>query len=68
MRLILPLFLQKAVNKMGHQFQQQQQQYRRQTQNKPEGSISIDYVPPTAKSGKTDKLGDFVDFEDLKEK
>lgn len=53
---------------MGHQFQQQQQQYRRQSQNKPEGSISIDYVPPTAKPGNTDKLGDFVEFEDVKDK
>ncbi len=62
------MFLEKAVNRMNGQFQQQQQQYRQKTQRKPDGSISIDYVPPTAKSGKTEKLGDFVDFEDVKEK
>lgn len=50
----------------GQFHQQQQQQYRQQTKKKPEGSISIDYVPPSAKSGKTEKLGDFVEFEDVK--
>lgn len=62
----MPFFLQKAVHKMQGQFNQQKQQYRQQKQNKPEGSISIDYVPPSAKPGNTEKLGDFVEFEDVK--
>lgn len=41
----------------------QQQQQRRQ---KPEGSISIDYMPPKPDQSKTDKLGDFVDYEEIK--
>ncbi len=41
----------------------QQQQQRR---SKPEGSISIDYMPPKPDQSKTDKLGDFVDYEEVK--
>ena len=40
-----------------------QQQQRRQ---RPEGSISIDYMPPRPDQSKTDKLGDFVDYEEVK--
>ncbi|RZL07885.1 MAG: DUF4834 domain-containing protein [Pedobacter sp.] len=61
-RLVLPLFLQRAVNKMSGQFNGGKQQ----KQRKPEGSISIDYMPPQAKPGKADKLGDFVDYEEVK--
>jgi len=34
--------------------------------SKPEGSISIDYVPPQQKHGNSDKLGDFVEYEEVK--
>jgi len=43
--------------------QGQQQQQRR---SKPEGAISIDYMPPKPDQSKTDKLGDFVDYEEVK--
>ncbi len=33
---------------------------------KPEGSISIDYMPKKEKKGNADKLGDFVDYEEVK--
>lgn len=33
---------------------------------KPEGSISIDYMPKKDKKGNADKLGDFVDYEEVK--
>jgi len=33
---------------------------------KPEGAISIDYMPPQPKKGNADKLGDFVDYEEVK--
>ena len=33
---------------------------------KPEGSISIEYMPPQPKKGNADKLGDFVEYEELK--
>lgn len=37
-----------------------------QRQSKPEGAISIDYMPPKPDQSKTDKLGDFVDYEEVK--
>lgn len=40
----------------------QQQNY----SSKPEGSISIDYMPKKEKKGNADKLGDFVDYEEVK--
>lgn len=43
---------------------QQQQNYK---SSKPEGSISIDYMPKNEKKGNADKLGDFVDYEEVKE-
>lgn len=43
------------------QYQQNNQRYQ-----KPEGSISIDYVPKKEKKGNADKLGDFVDYEEVK--
>ena len=48
--------------------QQQQPGQNRQQQPsaKPEGSISIDYVPPQPKQGNADKLGDFVEYEEVK--
>lgn len=58
-RLVLPIFMQNAVNKMSGQ--QPSQQHR-----KPEGKISIEYMPPQSKTGNSDKLGDFVDYEELK--
>lgn len=34
---------------------------------KPEGTISVDFVPPTPKKKpKLDQAGDFVDYEELK--
>jgi len=51
------------ASKMQSQATGQQQQQRR---SKPEGSISIDYMPPRPDQSKTDKLGDFVDYEEVK--
>jgi hypothetical protein len=64
-RLIFPIVLKNIFGKMqqtaGNQRQQQQQQSR-----SPEGSISIDYMPPQPKQGNADKLGDFVEYEEVK--
>jgi hypothetical protein len=63
LRLVFPVVLRNMFSKV----QQRAENQARQQQNaKPEGSISIDYVPPTAKTGKTEKLGDFVDYEEVK--
>lgn len=62
-RLILPMLFGSMASKMHSQATGQQQQQRK---SKPEGSISIDYMPPKPDQGKTDKLGDFVDYEEIK--
>ncbi|WP_175633595.1 DUF4834 family protein [Pedobacter ghigonis] len=61
-RLILPMLFNNLASKMQSQATGQQQQRR----SKPEGSISIDYMPPRPDQSKTDKLGDFVDYEEVK--
>lgn len=61
-RLIFPVVLKSMFSKV----QQQAQKQGRRDQDKPEGSISIDYMPPKARTGKTDALGDFVDYEEIK--
>lgn len=65
-RMIFPVMVRKAFGNMpgqGDYGQQEQQRSRR-----PEGSISIDYMPSKkTKKGNPDKLGgDFVDFEEVK--
>lgn len=62
LRLVFPLILKSVFGGM-----QQQQGYQQQQQTrKPEGKISIDYIPPQPKHGNADKLGDFVDYEEVK--
>ena len=59
-RYLLPLwaryFIKKTQAKMQNQYQEPQ---------KKEGEISIDYAPKKKKSG--DELGDYIDYEDIKE-
>jgi hypothetical protein len=62
-KLIFPLILKNVfANVQSQGNPTQQQSYRK----KPEGSISIDYVPEKEKKGNADKLGDFVDYEEVK--
>lgn len=61
-RLIFPVVLKNAFGNMQNQAAGQQQQ----RSTRPEGSISIDYMPKKEKKGNADKLGDFVDFEEVK--
>lgn len=62
-RLILPMLFNNLASKMQKQASGQRPQ--QQQRSKPEGSISIDYMPPP-QTGKTDKLGDFVDYVEVK--
>jgi K+-transporting ATPase c subunit len=62
LRLVFPLVLKNIFGKM----QQQANGGAAPQQKKPEGSISIEYMPPQPKKGNPDKLGDFVDFEEVK--
>lgn len=61
-RMIFPVMLKKAFGNMQNQASANQQA----RPNRPEGSISIDYMPKKDKKGNADKLGDFVDFEEVK--
>jgi hypothetical protein len=64
-RAIFPVMLKSVFgnvqNQAGRHTQQQQQR-----PSKPEGSISIDYMPQKERKGNADKLGDFVDYEEVK--
>jgi hypothetical protein len=62
-RLIFPVMLK---NMFGNMQQQTANAGQQQRPSKPEGSISIDYMPKKEKKGNADKLGDFVDYEEIK--
>jgi len=62
LRLIFPMVLRNMFSKVQQRAAEQQ----RQQYSKPEGDISIEYMPPQPKKGNTDKLGDFVDYEEVK--
>jgi hypothetical protein len=64
LRLVFPMVLKSLFGKMQQQSGPGRQQ--QQAPRKPEGSLSIDYVPPQPKHGNADKLGDFVDYEEVK--
>jgi hypothetical protein len=53
-------------SKVQQQAANQSRQQNSQRYSKPEGDISIEYVPPREKKGNSDKLGDFVDYEEIK--
>ncbi|MFA6275908.1 MAG: DUF4834 family protein [Pedobacter sp.] len=62
-RMIFPVMLKNVFSNMQNQATNNQQQ---NYSSKPEGSISIDYMPKKEKKGNADKLGDFVDYEEVK--
>ena len=60
-RMIFPAVIKNAFGNMQQQAQQQQKPRR------PEGTISIDYMPKKEKKiGNADNLGEFVDYEEVK--
>ncbi len=63
-RLIFPVMIKNMFGNMQQQAANANQQQQRPS--KPEGSISIDYMPKKEKKGNADKLGDFVDYEEVK--
>lgn len=66
LRLIFPLVLKNMFSKMQQSAADPGQQRQQQRRRAPEGSITIDYVPPQPKQGNADKLGDFVEYEEVK--
>ena len=67
-RLIFPMVLKNIFGSMQNQAAgaQQYQQQPQQKSSRPEGAISIDYMPKKEKKGNADNLGDFVDYEEVK--
>jgi hypothetical protein len=63
LRLVFPMVLRSIFGNMQQSAGSQRPQ---QPRKKPEGSITIDYMPPQPKKGNADKLGDFVDYEEVK--
>ncbi len=61
-RLIFPAAIRNAFSNM----QNPNAENNYQRQRRPEGSISIDFVPQKRKKGNSDKLGEFVEYEDVK--
>ena len=56
---------------MQEKMNNQQQNYadNRNASAKPEGTLSVDFVPPLSKKKpKLDNAGDFVDYEEIKKK
>ncbi len=57
---------------MQDKMNNQQEAYQKYNGNpqKPEGTVSVDYVPPVKphKQPKLDDAGEFVDYEEVKEK
>lgn len=51
---------------VGNMQQQTTNADQKQRSAKPEGSISIEYMPKKEKRGNADKLGEFVDYEEIK--
>jgi Domain of unknown function (DUF4834) len=68
-RIFLPFLFKKAVSKMQDKMNEQQQAYQNghTATEKPQGTISVDFVPPPPKKKpKLDQAGDFVDYEEVK--
>ncbi len=70
--LLKPLIkftVQTTLTKMAGEAMKRQQEYQRQTQQKREGTISVDYIPTEGKRTKgpnTSRGGDYVDYEEVK--
>ena len=60
--MIFPMVLKNLFSKAQEQAKNQS----RPADVRQEGDISIEYMPPKEKKGNADKLGDFVDYEEIK--
>ncbi len=53
--------MKRAQNQMNQQFQQQEPQHKK------EGEVNLSSEPKTRKPDEKEQLGDYVDFEEIKE-
>lgn len=65
-RIVMPMLFQSVINKAQQQQQNSQQYYRQQS--KPEAGVKVDYIPKGKKNSVPDSEGEFVDYEEVKEK
>jgi hypothetical protein len=61
MPILLKSFMKRAQNQMNQQFRQQEPQKRN------EGEINLKHSTKKEKPGEKNKLGDYVDFEEIKD-
>ena len=61
-RILLPILFQKMVKK-AQNHATQQYHYK---QSPPDGKVKIDFMPPRPKDEKSNKAGDFVEYEEIK--
>lgn len=64
-RLFLPMLFNSVITKAQEQARQQQQNYNKAQQPKPDGRVRVDYKPET-KNSVPDSEGEFVDYEEIK--
>jgi hypothetical protein len=63
-KIFLPFLFKKAVSKMQDTMNEQSAS---QANSKPEGTISVDYIPPTTKKkAKFNANDDFIPYEEVK--
>ncbi len=69
-RMLLPVLFKKAASHMSEKMHNQQQQYQQQARpRRPEGKVEVDYIPNKKNDHLNyDKAGEFVDYEEVKEK
>jgi len=63
---IFPFFARIYLQKLSRKFTSRSQEAHHK-ENNPEGTINIDYIPEEQQD-KTDLPGDYVDFEEIKDK
>lgn len=61
MPILLKSFMKRVQNQMNQQFRQQEPQERK------EGEINLKHNSKKEKPGEKNKLGDYVDFEEIKD-
>ena len=64
-KLLAPYLLKKAVDKVNHNFQQQQQAYQNQYTNNQSASSFNDDVKQNKVPKEKTKVGEYIDFEEI---
>ena len=65
-RLLAPILIKRFASKMKDRFGQQFNQQNQPNYKQEEGKVTLEKTKPPIKN-KSDKLGDYVDFEEVEE-